>query len=474
MAFACLLRRIHPFRDPSLLLFLCFFASTCTWCQIPDITSPRPDEPASGSEAVSTFPHELAHRLWISGQMNFIYQTHPPFSAEYSGPNSLDPGYEKALSRVLTFYTGFQINHSTEIITDVEEAGGRGLSNALGLAGFSNLDAVRNPSLGEKPYFARLMFHEVIALSKDRIESDPGPLSTFSELPARRLECRAGKFGMVDFFDLNGVGSDSHLQFMNWAVAQNGAYDFAADTRGYTWGALLEYQQRQWGARFSEALMPTVANGMHEVWDLRLAHAENYEVELHRGVLANQPGMVRLLAFTNDANMGIYRVAINRYLEGLDPVPTITDHALQVTRKFGFGFNIEQALTHDLTAFGRFGWNNGKTESYVYTEIDQTFACGVGLGGRRWNRGHDRAGVAFAFNAISGDHRRYLALGGKGFILGDGGLSYGREQILESYYTAHLWKGLYASPGVQSVVNPGYNQARGPVVIPTFRVHVEL
>jgi hypothetical protein len=93
------------------------------------------------------------------------------------------------------------------------------------------------------------------------------------------------------------------------------------------------------------------------------------------------------------------------------------------------------------------------------------------LSGRRWNRRHDRLGVAFASNGISGDHRRYLALGGKGFIIGDGALTYGREKILESYYTGHLWKGLYASPGVP---NPAYNEDRGPVLIPTFRLHVEL
>jgi high affinity Mn2+ porin len=446
----------------------------CALAQMPDITAPHSDETAAAGTTVSTFAHPFSQRLWISGQVNVIFQTHPEFAAKYSGANSLRPEYEKATSRVLTLYTGLRISRSAEVLVDIEQAGGRGLSDALGIAGFSNLDAVRNPSLGEKPYLARVMWHQVVALSKERVEADPGPLSTFSELPARRLEVRVGKFGTVDFFDVNAVGSDSHLQFMNWAVDQNGAYDFAADTRGYTWGAILEYQQRQWGFRFGEALMPSVANGMEEVWNLRRARSENCEFELHRGVLAKREGRIRLLGYTNYANMGIYREAIDRYFKGLDAKPDITNHPLQTTRKYGFGVNVEQALTRDLTAFGRFGWNNGKTESYAFTEIDQTFAGGLGMGGRRWKRRYDRAGVAFASNAISGDHRQYLALGGKGFILGDGALNYGREKIFESYYTAHVWKGLYASPGVQYVVNPGYNQDRGPVVIPTFRVHVEL
>jgi high affinity Mn2+ porin len=317
------------------------------FAQLPDISSPRADEPAATATTETTFAHPFSERLWVSGQMNVIFQTHPELAAKYSGPNSLRPGYEKATSRVLTLYTGVRINQSSEVLADVEQAGGRGLSDALGLAGFSNLDAVRNPSLGEQPYVARLMWHQVIALGKERVESDPGPLSTFSELPARRLEVRVGKFGTVDFFDVNSVGNDSHLQFMNWAIDQNGAYDFAADTRGYTWGGVLEYQERRWGFRFGEALMPSVANGMEEVWNLHRARSENYEFELHRGIVPRKEGRVRLLGYTNYANMGIYRNAIQRYEAGLDAKPDITDHPLQTTRKYGFGVNVEQALTRD-------------------------------------------------------------------------------------------------------------------------------
>jgi hypothetical protein len=445
------------------------------FCQLPDLTAPQAEAAASCGETQASTEHQIwGGRLWLSGQANFIFQMHPEFPALYSGTNSLRPEAEHAGSRVFTLYTGVQVSKSSEVLADIEMAGGNGLSNALGLAGFFNLDAVRNPSLGQAPYVARLMWHQIFALARAKMEADPGPLSTFAELPARRLELRAGKFGTVDFFDTNAIGSDSHLQFMNWAVDQNGAYDFAADTRGYTWGAILEYQQGQWGARFGEMLMPTVANGMQEAWNLKQAHSENYEFELHRGLLARRAGRVRVLGYTNTANMGIYREAIQRFREGLDRQPDITNHPLQTTRKYGFGVNMEQTVARDVSVFGRFGWNNGKTESFAFTEIDQTFVGGIGVGGRRWGRRYDRAGVAFAANAISGDHRLYLALGGKGFILGDGGLRYGREKILESYYTAHLWKGLYASPGLQYAVNPGYNQDRGPVLIPTLRIHLEI
>ncbi len=433
-----------------------------------------PPTPAPEGGPESIFPHFKDGPFWLSGQINFISQAHPPFDAKYTGANSLLPVYEKATSRVMTLFTGVRFNHSTEVLFDLEETGGQGLSTALGLAGFSNLDAVRNPSLGPRPYVARLMFHQIIGLSKEKVENQRGPLSLFNQLPARRLEIRAGKFTMPDFFDVNSVGSDSHLQFMNWAIDQNGAYDYAADTRGYTWGAIAEYQDRNWALRFSEALMPTVANGIDMQWNLRRAHAENFELEIRRGLLPKRAGTIRLLSFQNYANMGRYRDAINRYLAHVDRAPDITAHPLQTTRKYGFGVNLEQSLTPTVKLFGRFGWNNGKTESYVYTEVDQEASVGVGFDGTIWGRRKDRAGIAFASNAISGDHQRYLALGGLGFIIGDGALNYGREQILESYYTVHLWRGIYVSPDVQYVTNPGYNRDRGPVIIPGFRLHIEL
>jgi len=419
------------------------------------------------------FPHFGDSRFWLSGQANFIFQTHPPFHADYSGKNSMSPDYEKATSRVLTLFTGAQLNSSTELLADVEEAGGAALSTGLGLAGFTNLDIVRNPSLSKAPYLSRGMIHKVFALSKDKVENQRNALSLFTELPRRRLEIRFGKFAMVDFFDLNSVGSDTHFQFSNWAVDNNGAYDYAADTRGYTVGLTADYEDRNWGFRFAEALMPKVANGIDLVWKPWQVHAENFEYELRRGFIPGKPGVVRALAFTNYANMGIYRDAVAQFEQHLVAVPEISNHPWHITRKYGFGLNVEQNVARNLTAFARFGWNNGKTESFAYTEIDQTMEVGLGAAGALWHRKYDRAGVAFVTNGISRDHQTYLADGGLGFLLGDGALRYGRENIVESYYTAHVWRGIYVAPGIQHINNPGYNRARGPILVPSFRLHTE-
>jgi high affinity Mn2+ porin len=434
-------------------------------------TATTDDPPSDDPEAM--FPHFRDTRFWLSGQANFIFQTHPPFHADYSGLNSLSPHYDKATSRVVTLYTGVRLNNSTEILVDIEEAGGAALSTGLGLAGNTDLDIVRNPSLSKAPYLGRGMIHKVFALSKDKIENQRSFLSLFDELPRRRLEIRFGKFSMPDFFDLNSAGSDTHFQFTNWSLDNNGAWDYAADTRGYTVGIVADYEDRNWGFRFGEGLMPKVANGIDLVWRPWQVHAENWEYELRRGVLPRKSGVVRLLAYTNYANMGIYRDAVAQFQEGLVPVPEIDNHPWHITRKYGFGANLEQNLTPNFTAFARWGWENGKTESFAYTEIDSTFAEGIKVNGAKWHRKQDRAGIAFVSNGIKKDHQTYLADGGLGFLLGDGGLNYGRENIIESFYTAHVWRGIYLAPGVEHINSPGYNRDRGPVLVPSFRAHVE-
>jgi carbohydrate-selective porin OprB len=332
---------------------------------------------------------------------------------------------------------------------------------------------VRNPTLSKAPYVARLMWHQIISLSSEDADSTRTPFSLFSRLPVRRLEIRFGKFSMADFFDYNNYGTDSNFQFMNWTVDNNGAYDYAADTRGFTFAAMFEYHDRHWSARFAEGLMPKVANGIHLDADLSRARSENMEFEIRRALIPKREGILRILAYVNHANMGSYREAIDNFLAGVTPVPEITAHPLQTTVKYGFGANFEQPLNEWLGLFGRWGWNEGQHESFAYTEVDQTVEVGLGASGTRWGRKFDRAGVAFVSNGISRDHQQYLALGGVGFLLGDGRLNYGRENVVETYYTVHAWRGVYPSFGLQYVANPGYNRDRGPVVVTSLRLHLE-
>ncbi len=274
--------------------------------------------------------------------------------------------------------------------------------------------------------------------------------------------------GLVDEFDMNAAGSDSHLQFMNWTIDNTGAYDYAADTRGYTVAALIEYDVPRWSLRAAEALMPTVANGIHLDGDVTRARSENVELELRPGAHTT----VRALAYVNHANMGDYQEAIAAFRSGIDPQPDIVAHRQQGRVKQGIAGNVEYGRG-DWRFFVRSGWNEGRHESFAYTEVNNTIVSGGDLTGGSWSRRADRAGVAFVTNGLSSLHREYLALGGLGFLLGDGALVYGRETIVEGYYTARLARGVYASADVQRVTNPGYNRDRGPVLIACGRLHVD-
>ncbi len=477
------MRKDGAFRSWRVWAVLC--AWTLLWAgslsaQVPDgARDPNPGS-TSGPDAdpdpdplPTMVPHLETDRLWISGQANLISQWHPGFHSPYSGHNSLSSEAQDATSRVLTLFTGLRLSRTSELLCDVQETGGHGIGEALGVAGFTNLDIVRNPTLSKAPYVARLMWHQVIPLGSKNAPAERSPYSLFSELPERRLEVRFGKFSMADFLDLNTYGTDTSFQFMNWAVDNNGTYDYAADTRGFTFAAMMEYHQRHLVVRFAEALMPKVANGIHLDADLSRARAENLEVELHGTIVRRQEGVLRLLSFVNHANMGSYREAIDNFLAGVTPVPEITAHPLQTTVKYGFGVNFEQPLNDWIGVFGRWGWNEGQHESYAYTEVDETAEIGLGGSGKRWHRRFDRAGLVLVSNGISRVHQEYLALGGSGFLLGDGRLNYGRENIVETYYTLHVWRGFYPSLGFQYIDHPGYNRDRGPVLVPTLRLHLE-
>jgi hypothetical protein len=456
--------------------------SVCMRSQAQAPASRLPDAPSAPEDETAIFPHAENARYLIAGQANIIFQAHAPFHSPYDGPNSMQARGEYKTSLVGTLFLGLQLNraprYATDAIVDFESAGGRGISQALGLAGFTNLDVVRNPNLGSKPYLARVVIHQTVGLTSKLIDAERTPFSLSTRVPARRFELHLGKMSLPDYLDVNSIGSDSHLQFLNWTVDNNGAWDYAADTRGYTYAAVLEYHDRAWSARYAFAAMPTEANGINLDWAFSRANGQNFEFELRKPLLGHlvspeRKGTVRVLSFVNHAHMGLYRDAVNAFLSGQDAKPDIAAHAKLGAVKYGFGLNAEQELTPNLRAFLRVGWNEGQHESYAYTEVDQTVAFGSDYSGRGFSRPNDKLGIAFVSNAIKRDHQNYLRYGGQGFLLGDGNLNYAREDILESYYNLHAWRGVFYALNVQFVDHPGYNKDRGPVLVEAVRMHVD-
>jgi high affinity Mn2+ porin len=463
------------------LLTLCLIANA----QPQDSIANRenlPESPAPAEVSQSLLPHSDTSRFYIAGQANIIFQAHGPFHSPYEGINSLLGRGEYKASLLGTLYLGALLRRDpkteTDALFDLESAGGRGISEALGLAGFTNLDVVRNPSLGSTPYMARVQLHQTLGFTDKLVDSTRTQFSLAAKVPERRLEFYVGKMSLPDYLDINTIGTDSHLQFLNWTVDNNGAWDYAADTRGYTYAAIFEYDDKVWSARYALALMPTVANGIDVDWNLRRASGQNWEFELRKPLLGSllptdRKGTVRILSFVNHAHMGLYRDANKAFLAGEGSRPEIQQHETFSAVKYGFGLNAEQEITRDLRAFTRIGWNEGQHESFAYTEVDQTVEFGGDYSGRSWSRPYDKLGLVFVSNAIKKDHQEYLKLGGLGFLLGDGNLNYAREDTVESYYNMHTWRGVYYALDLQYVNHPGYNNDRGPVLVESVRMHVD-
>jgi high affinity Mn2+ porin len=341
------------------------------------------------------------------------------------------------------------------------------LSKGFGIAGFPNGEAFRVGNPEPHVYLARLFLRQTFALSAETeaVESDQNQLA--GRRPSRRIVITIGRFGLSDFFDDNAYSHDPRVGFMNWADWAEGAWDYPADTRGYTWGAVAEYVAPDWALCAGAAMEPKEANQLAMDHDVRRAHGLVVEGE-HSYRLLPEEGRVRLLLFSNRARMGSYREAIRE-----TSPPDITATRRPGRSKWGLGVNVEQPLSKTSGLFARLSWNDGKNESWAYAEIDRSICAGYIDRPGWWKREKDELGVALILDGLSGAHRDYLAAGGYGFMIGDGRLRYGPEEIAEAYAKA-VFGSLSGTLDYQFVRDPGYNRDRGPVHVFGFRLHVEI
>jgi len=415
----------------------------------------------------------LKNKDWnLHGQTTVITQYHFPFSAAYTGQNSLLTEERAQTSFTATAFIGRRLWKNAAIYFNPEVAGGSGLSKALGVAGFVNGETFRIGSPQLKLYLARLFFEQRFALGKETTYEDDDLNQLQGKTPEKYISVRIGKYSLADFFDDVEYSHDPRSQFFNWSLMSNGAWDYPANTRGYTEGIVAEYHTPKFAARFSASALPTVANGPD--LDLDFSRSLGLVLELEKNYhVKSRKGTVRLMLAHNQTHMGNYRDAITAATVN-DP-PDITSVRKYGHTKYGFGLSWEQELSSSLGAFVRLGWNDGNNETWVFTEIDQNFSGGLEWKGNSWNRKSDRLAFAFSLNGISDPHRDYLKAGGYGFIIGDGNLNYSRELILEAYYKLAFPKWHIAlSPDYQFVLNPAYNKDRGPVHVVALRLHVEI
>jgi high affinity Mn2+ porin len=402
-------------------------------------------------------------------------QGHPTFNAPYTGDNSLSNEKENAFSVTSTLFLGRKLWKGASFYFNPEVAGGKGIGSALGIAGFTNGECFRIGDPSPALYIARSFLRQHIAIGESHHYSAEAYVNQLEgeQIPASRITITAGRFSITDIYDCNSYSHDPRTQFMNWGLMINGAWDYPANTRGYTYGIVLELIKPTWAVRVSETMVPEKANG--SVMDQNISKARGETIELEKDFkIKGHPGAIRVLAFRNLSRAGNYENAIDQYKARTDTTLNVNTLMMYGGQKYGFAINAEQELTNDIGVFGRASWNDGKTATWVFTEIDQSASIGFNIKGTKWKRPNDIIGLAGLINGISDHHWNFLNYGGYGFIIGDGKLPhYDTETIGEIYYSLQINKSLRLSVDYQYVQNPAYNRDRGPVNVWGIRGHVE-
>jgi len=410
----------------------------------------------------------------LHAQSTFVYQGYPSFPALYSGANSLSPNAQAKETWSSSAFVGLRLWQGGELYYNPELLQGFGLSDTVGAGGYPNGEAQKSGFPYPRYNTSRLFLRQTMGFGGEQedVEGAYGQLS--GKRDVSRLTIQLGKMSVKDTFDNNTYAGDSRVNFLNWAMWAPGAFDYAADKVGLTYGITAELNQKNWAVRAGYFLVPDSSNANN--FDAAVFKRGEYVAELEtRYSIFSQPGRFRAAAWFNSVFSGEYRdalllVALN---PGLDPTDALMqDRAGRI--KYGYYFNLEQAITDDIGLFARWSWNDGKNEIMAFTDIDSSLSAGAAVKGKAWGRPDDVFAIGGAINGLSRDHRDYLAAGGLSILIGDGQLNYRHETVFETYYALKLVKDVTFTADYQYLVNPAYNADRGPVHIFSGRLHAEL
>jgi len=401
-------------------------------------------------------------------QSTVVAQGHPSFPAEYTGLHSLTPDAQLKDTLSVDAMGGVRVWRGGEFFVDVLMWQGYGLSDTLGLGAFPNGEAFRVGKTYPDVAVSRAYLRETVGFGGEEMQTDDAPDDLRGRKDIRRLTFTIGHFNAKDIFDNNAYANDPRTQFMSWSLYANDAWDYPANTLGFSNGATAEFNTRSWSARLGIFQVSKFANGLRMDWNLSNAWSTALEFE-RRYTPRGHPGAIRLMAYDTRAHMGNYQATIDD--------PAISEDIFLTAayrHKYGFGINMEQEIRQDLGAFLRLGWSDGKNQTYEFTDVDRTATAGISLKGASWRRPRDTVGVAAVVNGISAVHREYLAAGGLGITVGDGALDYRAERVAETYYNWQIVKHFQLTFDYQFAQNPAYNHVRGPVNLFALRFHTEL
>ena len=419
-------------------------------------------------------------RFTLHVQETTVSQFRPKFNALYTGAHSQTTQQQWATTLTSTIFGGVRLWKNASAFINPEIAGGSGLSSAFGIAAFTNGEAYRVGSPEPKIYLARGFFKQLIVLTKEKEWQADAENKIAQYLPKKYIGLTIGKVSIADYFDDNTFSHNPRSQFLSWGLMSNGAWDYPANTRGYTPSAIIEYISPKLELRYAISMMPITANGNIMDQNIAKANANTFEIKYKYAIKGLQ-GKASALAFYNTALMGSYTAQnIVTTYDSINPTFPTNDYSIVASRqygrsKYGFGVNVEQYVTPNMGVFARASYNDGQNETWCFTEIDRAFSIGASLNGTKWKRKNDALAVAYCLSGLSQQHANYLSKGGLGFIIGDGRLNYANEHLFETYYSASLLNGKITPSFVyQFILNPAYNKDRGPISVYSIRLHFSI
>jgi high affinity Mn2+ porin len=460
-----------------------------------------PPAPPDAADDRSDFMHALARhglhdlqneRFNAYGQIALIGHGKLAFKAPYTdlggSTNSLSPLAEGSWTGSATLFLGARLWRGAEAYVVPEAISERPLTHLAGLGStIQNAELQKTGGAAPTVYLSRAYLRQTIGLGGARVESRSGPMQLGATVDSRRLVISVGKYSVLDFLDKNGFAGDLRRQFMNMAFLTHAAYDFAADARGYTWGATVELYLGDWALRAAHLATPLDPNQLPIDYRFWKYFGDQVEIE-HKHTLFGGQGAVRVLGYLNRENMARFDDAVAAH--AADPARNATTctgfnygsqnatapdlcWARKPNVKLGIGVNVEQTLTDDVGIFFRGMYSDGQTEVYSFTSTDRSLSFGLLSRGSSWRRPGDTAGIAAGVGWISASHAAYLNRGGVDGFIGDGRIQPAAEAVLEIFYSVELVRSLWLSADYQHIANPAYNADRGPVDLFGGRLHAE-
>ncbi len=415
-------------------------------------------------------PVESEASNWnIHGQTTFVGQGYPAFHSPYEGANSLSGVGQFRNTVSATAFFGLRLWSGAQFYFNPELMQGFGLNGTHGLAGFPNGEAQKSNFPIPRFNAARAFISQTIGLGGEREVIADGPNQLPGARDVSRLTVTVGKLAVTDYFLLNTYAGEPRTRFLNWNIYGGGAYDWTMDLLSWTWGGLVDLNQKHWALRAGYFLLPVESNTNY--FDTHLFRHGQYTAELDiRYGVPNRPGKLQLFGWLSYGNIGSYGDAVAQPRS----TPSYPDVALTRGRdrsNYGFVLSLEQAVSNDLGMFSRVSWSPELVESMGWTDCGESVSLGATLAGSSWHRPNDSIGLAGVIEGLSPTARRYFEAGGMGILIGDGRMNYRPEKVLEAYYAYGPVTSATLTFDYQLFVDPAYNADRGPVSIFALRAH---